>query len=319
MIVVPKLLLPKSEKKLSVLVAGGTGFIGTRLVNQLLARGDTVTVLSRSEDSASLFHGAVRIETDTDAIPEDTVFDIIINLAGQSIVGEKWTDSVKSQLLKSRVRTTQKLVELIERLKRRPDCFISGSAVGIYGSNTLEQMDEASSITRDNGFAQQICLAWEAEGVKAEAYGVRTVLLRIGVVLDPAGSSLAQLLPIFKRGLGGPTGNGNHWMSWITRDDLIRLIYHAAVTADISGPLNGVSPHPIQNKGFAKSLGRALGRPTFLSTPGFVLKAVMGREMVQEILLASQKISPTKALESGFMFHSPDIDTAFDGMFERSS
>ena len=302
-------LISDALPKQSILIAGGTGFIGSRLANALVAGGHRVTVLTRRFDNAAGLEAPVRIVTDLAQIANDEPIDAIVNLAGEPIAGWLWTARRRRTLLRSRLRTTRKLVALAARLDRRPACFVSGSAIGIYGANADAVADEQTRIGDDGSFAYRLCAAWEAEALKMERLGIRTVLLRTGIVLDTEGGSLGQMLVPFEFGAGGPFGDGGHWMSWITRDDLVRLIGHCLGEPALRGAVNGVAPNPVRNREFAAGLGRVLHRPAVIPVPAFVLETALG-DLAREIFLGSQNLRPTKALESGFRFDSPDLDGA---------
>ena len=302
-------LIPKVLPKQSVLIAGGTGFIGSRLANALIACGHRVTVLTRRFENAVGLDAPVRVVTDLSQIANDEPIDAIVNLAGEPIAAWLWTARRRRKLLRSRLKTTRKLVALVARLDRRPACFVSGSAIGIYGANADAVADEHTRIGDDGSFAYRLCAAWEAEALKMERLGVRTVLLRTGIVLDTEGGSLGQMLVPFEFCAGGPFGDGGHWMSWITRDDLVRLIGHCLGEPALRGAVNGVAPNPVRNRDFAAALGRALRRPAVIPVPAFVLETALG-DLAREIFLGSQNLRPTKALENGFRFDAPDLDVA---------
>jgi uncharacterized protein len=303
-------LLPPTSRR-NVLITGGTGFIGSRLVAALVARGDDVTVLTRSAANASHLPSPIRIVTHLSQVLDDARVDAIVNLAGQATAGGLWTRRYKRRLLRSRLDMTRNVIQLIARLDRKPDALVSGSAIGIYGVNPGRAVDETSLFPRDGSFSQRMCLAWERVASVAEHHGVRTVLLRTGLVLDSEGGPLGQMLAPFEYGVGGPFGDGRNWMSWISRDDLVRLIDHAIRDQALRGPLNGVAPEPERNIDFARSLGRALRRPAIIPLPAFLLKAALG-DLAREILLGSQHVRPARALQSGFRFHDVRLQACLD-------
>ena len=287
-----------------VLITGGTGFVGAALVAALHAGGHRITVLTRNLSHAAALPDAVNLVTSLDAIADDSRIDAVINLAGEPIAAGLWTNARRARIIASRVDVSRACVALIARLQTKPAAFISGSAIGWYGLNDGEKLDEASQ--GKDCFSRQICLAWEAAAAGAPC---RTVLLRIGLVLGPKGGLLARMLPPFRLGLGGPFGRGENWMSWIHRDDLIRLIAHAIADPTLSGPVNGTAPHPVTGYNFAKALGRAIKRPVFLSVPAAPLRLVLG-DFANELLLGGQRVLPAKAERSGFSFTYPDLDPA---------
>lgn len=307
------LLIDARLKRQSILITGGTGFIGSRLVEALIAAGHTVTLLTRNPENAAKLGVPLKFVTDLEQIHSDERIDAIINLAGQPVAGGLWSKSYKAKVLASRVETTRALKTLIDRLNTRPSIFVNGSAIGIYGVQRKDPADDYQQPASDGSFSQDLCRDWEAEAAKIEWLGIRTVYLRIGLTLDTAGGPLGQMLFPFEFGMGGAFGKGDHWMSWITRDDLVRLISFALAQADLRGPVNAVAPKPVRNADFAKALGAALNRPTILAVPDFFLRYGLGA-MGREIFLGSQNIVPAKALAAGFEFESADIETAFEAL-----
>jgi uncharacterized protein (TIGR01777 family) len=291
----------------AVLVTGGTGFVGRRLVAALVAAGHDVTVLTRDARRALGLAMPVRIVTDLGALLDDFRCDVAINLAGEPIAAGRWTVKRRELLIGSRLEVTSALLALLARLEHRPEVLISGSAIGFYGIAENGAIDE--SVVQGRGFAAELCARWEAAARRAEALGVRTVLLRTGLVLGNSGGMLAGLLPIFEAGLGGPVGNGRQMMSWIHRDDLVRLIVTAAADAEIHGALNAAAPNPVSNRAFVKVLAQALHRPAILPLPAVPLRFVL-RDLAEELLLGGQKILPVKAVFHGFRFRYPRIEQA---------
>ncbi len=300
--------------KQSILVTGGTGFIGRRLVEALVAGGHRVTVLTRDAERAADLAMPLTIITSLDQISDDANVDTIINLAGEPIVGGFWTYRFRKKVLASRVNMTDALIELIARLETRPRALISGSAIGAYGAQLDDVTSEIDAPKDDGSFSWRLCNAWEAAAMKAEAYGVRTVCLRTGIVLDRDGGSLGQMLVPFDLCVGGPFGDGQHWMSWVSRDDLVRIIQHAVVDQRITGPLNGVAPQPIQNCAFSMAVGRALGRPVWARIPRIPLELFLG-DLAREIFFSDQQIVSIKLSETGFEYLNPDLQSALEAQF----
>jgi uncharacterized protein len=292
-----------------ILITGATGFIGERLVAALAAGGHDVTALVRRPETAAKLAAPIRLITRLHQIPDDARFDAVINLAGEPVAGWLWTRAYRHRLLRSRLKTTRALASVMARLDTKPAVLISASAIGIYGERGDEQLSEAD--TAGKGFAAGLCAAWENEAIKAAKLCVRVVRLRIGLVLGHEGGMLAQMLPAFDLGLGGPMGSGRQWMSWITRDDLVRLICHAIITPDLDGAVNATAPVPVRNTDFARALGVALGRPAFLPVPAWPLQRALG-PMADELLLASQRVLPVKAEATGFIFRHRDIGSALN-------
>jgi len=291
----------------SVLVTGGTGFVGSRLVEALIAAGHDVTVLTRHRASAALIAAPVRIVTALDQIAANTHIDAIVNLAGEAISDTPWTRAKRHRILRSRLTVTRHLLRLIRRLEQKPEVLANGSAIGWYGLRGDEILTEACSGTAC--FSRRVCVAWERMARRAEADGVRTLLLRTGLVLDNSGGMLARLLTPFEFGMGGRFGDGRHWMSWIHRDDLVRLIVHGLATPALAGPVNATAPRPVTNRAFTAAVGKALRRPVLIPIPGAPLRLALGA-FAEELLLSGQRVYPKAALDSGFTFRFPDIDSA---------
>lgn len=289
-----------------VLVTGGTGFIGGRLVAALAAAGHQVTVLTRNRAHARDLPAPVRILTSLDQIPADDRIDAIVNLAGEPISNGPWTAAKKARILGSRLAVTAEVGRLIARLETKPLVMISGSAVGWYGLRGDEPLDEEAGFAPS--FSHDLCAAWE-EAATAAAGGVRLVLLRIGLVLAGDGGMLARMLAPFEFGLGGPFGSGRQAMSWIHRDDLVRLIVRAIADGRFRGSVNATAPAPVDGRGFARALGRALHRPALLAIPATPLRLALG-QFAEELLLGGQKAVPARALAAGFRFDFAELDAA---------
>lgn len=281
---------------MKILVFGGTGFIGARLVKALNEKGHQVKTSDIRRDPAW------RIEVG--------VADVIVNLAGAPIFGKRWTDDVKSEIHSSRVEGTQKIVEAIGAAKRKGAkiaALVNASAIGFYGPTFDEELTEASPAGVD--FLAFVCREWEEAALSAERhYGVRTVLVRTGVVLGDGGGALQKMLPAFKAFVGGPIGSGKQWMSWVHLDDVVGIYVHAIENAAIHGALNATAPQPKRNKEFSKALGKALHRPSLLPVPGIGLYALFGE--VAEILVNGQKVLPRATIESGYAFKYPELEAA---------
>jgi uncharacterized protein (TIGR01777 family) len=295
------------KQRLAILVTGGTGFVGSRLVAALTGAGHDVTVLTRSQAKAAELPAPLRMITSLDQLAEDTRIDAIVNLAGEPISNGLWTARKQRRILRSRLKMTRGLLRLIRRLRTRPAVLVSGSAIGWYGLRDDETLDEASAgITC---FSRSVCQRWEKAAMAADALDVRVVCLRTGLVLAAEGGMLARMLTPFELGLGGPFGAGRHWMSWIHRDDLVRLIIHAIATPTLAGPVNATAPTPVTNAMFATALGRACRRPAILPLPATLLRLALGA-FAEELLLGGQRVLPRAAIESRFRFLYSKIDDA---------
>lgn len=305
---IPEALIKRWPGRQAVLVTGGTGLIGRRLVDVLVACGHAVTVLTRdTAKAARLFsQDQMRLVNDLDELAPGAAIDAIVNLAGEPISDGLWTQARRARILGSRLGVTRQIVALIDRLEHKP-VLISGSAVGWYGLRGDEALTEES--TSEPCFSHEVCALWEAQAIKASELGARTVLLRTGLVLDPSGGMLARLLLPFRLGLGGRFGDGRHWMSWVHIDDLVGLILHAIASPDLSGPLNGTASEPVTNRVLTSELARALHRPALLPVPAWPLRMLLG-DFAKELLLSGQRVFPRKALDSGFVFQYPTLRPA---------
>ena len=295
-----------------VVITGGTGFVGSRLAEALVEAGHQVTVLSRKAVHAGTLPGAVRVIDSLDRIDAAETVDAVVNLAGEPISNGLWTRAKRERIVASRVAITRQCVALIVRLERKPEVFVSGSAIGWYGLRGDEVLDEGCA--PEACFSHEICRQWEDA---TQGAGVRTVLLRIGLVLDNSGGMLARMLTPFEFGLGGPFGRGRHWMSWIHRDDLVRLIVHGIASPDLAGPVNGTAPLPVTNADFTRALGRALRRPALIPVPAWPLQWVLG-DFARELLLSGQRVVPARAQASGFVFRYADVDSALRAIVGRA-
>lgn len=295
-----------------VVVTGATGFVGKRVVKQLLEGGDEVVVLTRNIAKAALTLGSkckYYQWLDTSANPPVEAFkgvDGIINLMGEGIADKRWDENQKKKIYDSRILSTGKLIDTIRELPVKPKVMVSTSAVGVYGNRDNEEISEDSSLGSD--FLAGVCKDWEREVNKAATFGVRVAIIRTGVVLGRGGGALKKMLPIFKLGAGGPVGNGKQYMSWIHIDDLASMYVEALKNNSVQGPLNGTAPYPATSKEFAKTLGKTLHRPAFAPAPAFALKMVFGE--MSAVLLEGQKVLPLKFKEKKFRYRYPTLEMA---------
>ena len=307
----PEDLVAALPSRQTVLITGATGFIGRRLVQALNTGGHDVIVLARNPDKAATLLPPFRLITGLSHLPDETRIDAIVNLAGEPIANGLWTVGKRHRILASRLRMTGNVVRLIRRLRHKPAVLVNASAIGWYGEREDERLTEAAS--GRPSFGNSVCSDWERAAVQAERFGVRVVRLRIGLVLGIEDGMLAQLLPPFEYGLGGPIGSGRQWMSWIERDDVVRLIAHVIARPELSGPVNATAPEPVRNATFTQELGRALHRPAFLRIPAAPLRLLAGA-FADELLLGGRRVIPEKALASGFIFRHETLRSALSAM-----
>jgi uncharacterized protein len=294
---------------MKVAVAGGTGFVGAALTNALVRRGHGVTVLARRPRPASRDFSVVVWNPSNPAGLELVLsgFDAVVNLAGESVANGRWTEKRRRELVESRLESTRTLIEGMSKCSRKPSVLVNASAVGYYGARGGEELTEEA--LPGSGFLADLCVQWEEQARRAEALGVRVVLLRIGIVLGKGGGALAKMLPPFKLGVGGPLGSGRQGMSWIHIDDLTGLILQALESRAWQGVFNATAPEPVTNQEFSKTLGRVLRRPAFFRAPAPVLRLALG-PMADEMLLSGQRVIPRKALQQGYSFQHPRLEEA---------
>jgi len=299
-----------------ILITGSTGLIGTALAPLLSSYGHEVIRLVRSGSSTTtgVIHWDPRSGTIDAAALEG--IDGVVHLAGENIAAGRWTATQKGRIRESRVRGTSFLAESLARLARPPRAWVSASAIGYYGNRGDEVLREESP--PGSGFLPEVCIAWEAATKVAEDRGIRVVHLRSGMVLSIAGGALAKMLPVFRIAAGGVIGNGRQYMSWIALDDAIGAIHHALTTDRLRGPVNTVAPAPVTNREFTKALGRALSRPTLVPLPAFAARLALG-EMANELLLASQRVEPTRLIASGYPFRFPGLEGALRHLLEKAT
>jgi len=288
---------------MKILVTGSHGLVGTALVPFLTSQGHQVVCLVRSKPTV----GQIWWDPDQEKLDRAQLegFDAVVHLAGENIASSRWTEQKKAQLRESRIKGTKLLSKTLADLASPPQVFICASAIGYYGDRGVELLTEESP--SGSGFLAELCRDWEAATLAAKEAGVRVVSLRIGVVLSTKGGALAQMLPPFQIGLGGPIGSGKQFFSWISVKDLVGIIHHVIITKELVGPVNAVTPNPITNLEFTKALGAALDRPTFFPVPAFGARLLFGK-MADELLLASTRVQPKKLMATGYQFRQPKID-----------
>ena len=288
---------------MDVVVSGASGLIGTALKGALEGAGHRMVPMTRST-------GADGVHWDPDAGVIDSGgldgVGAVVHLAGEGIGNKRWNEAQKAKIRDSRVRGTTLLAETLAKLGKPPKVLLSGSAVGFYGDRGDEVLTESSR--PGGGFLADLCVAWEAATAPAKESGIRVSHLRTGIVLSGSGGVLPKMLTPFKLGVGGKLGSGKQWMSWISIEDEVGAMVHLLADDTADGPVNLTAPNPVTNGDFTKVLGKALGRPTVVAAPKFGLKAILGPEMAQELLLFSQRALPTRLLDTGYTFKQPDLD-----------
>jgi uncharacterized protein (TIGR01777 family) len=291
---------------LRVAITGATGFLGGALTRHLRSAGHVVLPITRSQLDAGA--GAIRWDPARGELDPAALegVDAVVHLAGENIA-QRWTDAVKREIRESRVRSTKLIARAISAMNRPPRVLLTGSAVGIYGDRGNELLDESSAA--GTGFLAEVVQAWERATEAANRGDVRVVHMRSGLVLGAEGGALPKMLPPFRLGLGGKIGSGEQMMSWIERGDWVRAVEKLLHAPLVKGPVNLVAPTPVSNAEFTAALGHVLGRPTALTIPDFAVRFALG-EMGEQVLLAGQRVVPTRLLGAGYSFAYPTIDSA---------
>jgi uncharacterized protein (TIGR01777 family) len=301
---------------MKIAITGATGFIGSRLVEQLQAQGHQVLVLSRNPAAAlrvfpKMAFPNLEIVAYMPLESGDWQRSLsgcngVVNLAGEPI-SERWTGERKQSILNSRKLGTQKVVEAIAQANPRPQVLVNASAIGYYGTSETATFDESS--TPGNDFLAEVCQAWEGEAHKVEQAGVRLVILRFGIVLG-MGGAIAKMLTPFKLFAGGPIGTGNQWFSWVHREDVVRLILQALTQSTMAGTFNATAPNPVRMTEFCQTLGDVLHRPSWLPVPSFAIEALLGDGA--KVVLEGQQVLPKRTQETGFQYQYPSLKPALE-------
>jgi uncharacterized protein len=295
---------------MKIILTGSTGLIGSELVPFLKLKGHTVKKLVRQKQTLAEDEILWNPSTGQLELKELEGFDAVINLAGENIADGRWNEEKKQRILDSRIASTRLLCHNLIHLENPPKVLINASAIGFYGDRGEEELDEKSA-SGTKSFISKVCREWEAATAPAMQKGIRVVCLRTGMVLSEKGGALAKMLIPFKIGLGGVLGTGEQYISWIALDDLLEVIYYVLTQEGIEGPVNAVSPYPVNNKDFTKTLGHLLHRPTLLSMPVFAARLAFG-EMADELLLSSAKVLPAELEKRGFQFKYPQLESALE-------
>ena len=303
-----------------IVITGGTGFIGTALSRSLTDTGYEVVVLSRKPKQHDLTgHGSIRIVDWDGCTVGDWVQEMegafgVINLAGENLATGRWSEEKKRRILESRTNAAQVLVRSIRQISNKPQVLIQASAIGFYGDRGDELLDESANA--GGGFLADIARQWEASVQNMLSLGVRSVIVRIGVVLGDTGGMLMRILPFFRKCLGGPWGNGRQWLSWVHLSDVIGAMKFLLEKSDLKGSFNLSSPTPVQVKEFCRVLAEVLDRPAVFRVPALVLRLALG-DMARELLLTGQRVMPKRLLEAGYEFQFALLSTALQDLTNR--
>jgi uncharacterized protein (TIGR01777 family) len=289
---------------MNYLITGGTGFIGSALIAALTAEHHAVTVLTRKPRPAQ---PSLQFVTSLDAIPSDTRFDAVVNLAGASLAGARWTADYKREIVASRLATTEWLIGLLGRLEQPPAALLSASAIGYYGHHGDEPLGEDGAVVP--GFSQDLCQRWEAAAMPAADFGTRVCLLRFGVVLDRDGGAMVEMARPFRFGIANWLGSGHQWLSWVHRRDVVAAIRFLLERPDLSGAFNITAPEPVTSRGFCAAMKRHTRTLLTAPVPAPVMRLVAG-QMADELLLRGQRVLPVRLEAAGFHFGLPKLDDA---------
>lgn len=295
-----------------VLVSGATGFIGTQLVRFLATKEGEVVRLVRRESPSGSREIPWNPETGSLEASRLEGFDVVVHLAGEPIAAGRWTPEKKRRIQESRVQGTRLLSQALSQLSKPPQLLICASAIGFYGDRGDELLNENSPAGK--GFLPEVAQGWEGATEIASQKGIRVLNLRLGIVLWPTGGAIKMMLPPFQLGLGGKLGSGRQIMSWISLKDVIGIIHYAFANPNLKGPVNAVSPHPVTNLEFTKTLGRVLKRPTLFPVPAFAVRLLFG-EMGEDLLLSSTRVEPAFLKANVYPFFHPTLEEAFREMF----
>lgn len=291
-----------------VLIAGASGFIGTALSRYLSEQGHLVLSLVRDPkevDESHFLWDPAKSSVDLNALKN---VDAVINLAGENIGQNRWTEEAKKRILDSRIQATHTLANAISRSKSPLKLYIQASAYGYYGDSKDRLCNEDAP--QGEGFLASVCAQWEAAAKPIAAQGIRTAIFRFGLVFSSRGGMLAKILPLFRLGLGGKLGSGTQYMTWVHLDDLLSVIQFAITHSSVQGTLNLSAPEPVTNATFTETLSKALHRPAFLPVPAFLLRLVLGSEKANELFLSSTRADSSRLQSFGYKFLYPDIESA---------
>ena len=298
---------------MKILITGASGLIGQALTTSLKAAGHTTVAAVRREPRRN---DEVQWNPKTGVMAASAFdgVDAVVHLAGAGIGDKRWTAAYKMEILESRTLGTALLANTMASLDKKPQVFLSGSAIGIYGVRDDTELSETATI--GTGFLADVCRDWEAAAAPAQAAGIRTVLLRTGIVLSSKGGALKKQLPLFKLGLGGRFGNGKQWQSWISITDEVNAIIHL-LSSKLSGPVNLTAPTPVTNAEFTSTLASVVSRPALIPIPSFGPKLLLGGELANALLFTGQRVTPNALLADGFTFAHPTLETALRDLLKK--
>lgn len=298
----------KQHGPLTILISGASGLIGSALIPFLTTGGHTVLQLVRRVPDKE--KGEIFWDPSTGQLALDDVepIDAVIHLSGENIGEGKWTKEKKKRIIDSRIKSTRLIAETISKMKTPPKAFLCASAIGFYGHQENKIVDESDFAGND--FISDVCSTWEKSANAAVQAGIRTVYLRIGIVMTPQGGALGKLLLPFQLGIGGKISSGRHYMSWVSIDDTVGIIHHALYDSRLEGPLNIVSPNPVTNLAFTKTLSKVLKRPALFTVPKKAMEIAFGREMARETILSSTRVNPSVLENIGYRFRHPNLEQA---------
>ncbi|MFC7320235.1 TIGR01777 family oxidoreductase [Halobacillus campisalis] len=300
---------------MNIVVTGGTGFVGSKLTEELVQSGHHVYILTRNPDghentASTTFVGWLKDEfSPWEELPS---VDAIVNLAGESLNSGRWTEEKKQSIMQSRIDATEGVLELIQKLKTKPEALINASAVGYYGQSKTKTFTE-ETVEPGDDFLANVVVEWEKRAAKAADLGVRTAYIRFGIVLGEQGALPKMAIP-YKLMIGGRIGSGEQWISWIHVDDVVGLIRYAIEHSHVKGPVNGTAPNPKRNKDFGQTLGDVINRPHWIPAPAFALKTALGEMSI--MLLGGQSVVPKKAIEYGYEFKYPELEPALQSILD---
>ncbi|WP_226585112.1 TIGR01777 family oxidoreductase [Halobacillus litoralis] len=301
---------------MKIAITGGTGFVGTQLTKRLKDEGHDLYILTRSPDQYTDTEQVTYIgwlKDEYNPAEQLPALDAIVNLAGESLNSGRWTEERKQSIMNSRIKATEGVIDIIERLPQKPAVLVNASAVGYYGQSKTKTFTEETS-RPGNDFLANVVVEWEERASKAIEHGVRTVYVRFGIILGEEGALPKMVLP-YKMMVGGNLGSGEQWMSWIHIEDVVGIIDFAIKNDEVNGPLNGTAPNPKRNKDFGETLGSVMNRPHWLPVPSIALKAALGD--MSTLLLDGQSVIPKKALTQGYTFNFPELKPALQSILSN--